>query len=886
MSRSPSGESRETGAHPLFFAGVFLTAGAIIALQITVMRLFAISGWAHFGSLVVSVAMFGFGVASTVMCLWQEVFEREAERIARYAFFAFGPLMVLGNALAQDAQFNPIFLLADKNQQWKLLANFSCYAAPFLAGALLLGIAFLVGRRRFQFTYAADMTGSGVAGLACLASMMVLPVESLLLLPLALWWAGAICWFLAWEDRRSIWKVSMAAVVALGLLAWLPQIQVSPYKGVSYATKFPDSQRIYRQSGTHGLLELYASSYFHFAPGLSDMASLAMEELPENAYLGMYMDSDGPIGVMKNIPESRSDYYHYLPMSMAYLARPQPEQVFISQFGGGISTRVALASGTQHVTVAEGNPMILDLFANQGVRDITGNLLADPRITVRQVEGHLAVRQYKGYFDVVDLSLADSTGLSSPGGFAVTEKYLYTQQAIKAYMESLKPGGVLAVTVWNKEDPPKSTLRLFATLAAAGREQAGEKISDSFFVAQVFLSTATVLYKEGGFTPKEIALLNAYCREMAFDVVYQPGDEPAPDGAQLLAGFRSNVLKEGETQRNTSSEGSPPNQGEVGNQTSTVDYQAITPDGEESSLAGPDLSVNTLYRFMLDRMIRGREPSEIQAYPFDIAPLTDDRPYFAGFVRFDDLPRFFGRFEAISDEWGYLLLWATLGQAGFAGLLLLSLPAIFGWRTVFAPQPGKMGILGFFFSLGLGYILVEVSLIGKFISVLGNAVISTGVLITGMLISTGLGSLYATRIVDRAREVMPSVFLAIALILALYGAGLAYWLPSMSSWPGGWRMTACFLLLFPPAFLMGFPFSTGMTWLARLGKEPFFLWAWGINGMFSVMGAVLVPIVAVNLGLSANLYLAAGLYLMAWPCFNALLRPSPAVSEGQSRGAA
>ncbi|MBF0138477.1 MAG: hypothetical protein HQL65_19780 [Magnetococcales bacterium] len=830
---------------------VFLIAGAIIALQITVMRLYAISGWAHFGSLVVSVAMFGFGFASTVMCLDRDRFERRLEAIARFVLLLFGPLTVLGNVVAQSAQFNPIFLLADNRQIFNLILNLFAYAVPFLVGALMLGICFLAGRHRFQLTYAADMTGSGVTGLLCLLAMEWLMPEYLLLLPLLLWWGGALAWFHAWGDRRSPWLVTFSGLLALLLLVLLPQIQVSPYKGVSYATRFPDSKRLYQAVGAHGLLEIYGSSYFHFAPGLSDMASTNMEELPENTYIGLYVDSDGPVGIMKAIPPRQHDYYRFLPMFMPYLLHPQPDNVFVVQFGGGISTRVALENGAEHVTVAEGNPMIKKAFSSEAIRNFTGDFLADSRLTLVPMDGHLFIRNniHDHRFQVIDLSLADSTGLSSPGGFTVTEKYLYTRETMIAYMNALEPGGVLAVTVWNKEDPPKSTLRLFNTLAEAGRATAGKRSADSFYVVQVFLSTTTVLYKKGGFTPEELTRLDAHAQKMAFDVVYRPGEPFQGDATALLAGYHQKVLGSGDTEPASSNIEQP------------------APVDEET-----DISVPSLYRFMLNRMLRDEKPEEINAYPFDVTPLTDDRPYFAGFVRLGDLPAFLSRMETISDEWGYLLLWLTLGQSLLAGILLLSLPMIFGWRTIFAPQPGKIGILGYFAALGLGYILVEVALIGKFISALGNQVISSSVLITGMLISTGLGSLASGRFVERAPTVMPRIFLAIAGILGLYGVALDTWLPVIGAL--SWRILACILLLFPPAFLMGFPFATGMTWLARLGKEAFFLWAWGINGMFSVMGAVMVPIIAVNVGLSVNLYLAGALYLLAWPCFFALLYTS------------
>ena len=57
----------------LYFA-VGLGAGAVIALQIDVMRVFSVGSWAHFGSLVVSLAMLGFGLASATMTVAKDWF--------------------------------------------------------------------------------------------------------------------------------------------------------------------------------------------------------------------------------------------------------------------------------------------------------------------------------------------------------------------------------------------------------------------------------------------------------------------------------------------------------------------------------------------------------------------------------------------------------------------------------------------------------------------------------------------------------------------------------------------------------------------------------------------------------------------------------------------
>ena len=55
---------------------VGLIAGAIIALQIGIMRIYAVGSWAHFGSLVVSLAMFGFSASAVVVYIGRNWFER------------------------------------------------------------------------------------------------------------------------------------------------------------------------------------------------------------------------------------------------------------------------------------------------------------------------------------------------------------------------------------------------------------------------------------------------------------------------------------------------------------------------------------------------------------------------------------------------------------------------------------------------------------------------------------------------------------------------------------------------------------------------------------------------------------------------------------------
>src|SRR3954467_5106753 len=81
---------------------VGLVAGAVIALQIGIMRIFSVGSWAHFGSLVVSLAMLGFGLTSAIMCISKDWFDRHWRGVAATSLLLFGPLAVGSNLYAQQ----------------------------------------------------------------------------------------------------------------------------------------------------------------------------------------------------------------------------------------------------------------------------------------------------------------------------------------------------------------------------------------------------------------------------------------------------------------------------------------------------------------------------------------------------------------------------------------------------------------------------------------------------------------------------------------------------------------------------------------------------------------------------------------------------------------
>lgn len=822
----------------LRFSAVALVSAAVLAYELFVMRVFANGGWSHFGSTVIAIAMFGFGVFSTVLCIWKEAFKRRLGSFATGSLLLLGPAMVFANAAAQHVPFNPIFLVSDPFQKLYLAGYFLVYFIPFLLGAMFLGLFFLMGQREFGKAYFANMAGSGLGGVILFASMYGLVPEKLVFVPLVFWGLGALAW-LRGEGGRAAWGLLVLCTgVAFAGATVLEQIRVSPFKGVSYARQFPDAQRVASKTSPFGYLEVYASSYFHFAPGLSDAAALYMDQMPENAYLGMYLDGDGPIGIMRRLAPDQTAYFKYLSMALPYGLKEEPD-VLVMQFGGGISTNVALGLGARRVTVAEGNPLVIGTVRDDPiVAEAVGHVLRDERVQLVETEGRILAPQFQERFDLIDLSLADSTGLSMPAGASIHEQYGYTVETFRACIRALRPGGILSVTVWNKEDPPKSVLKVMATMVEAAGSAVEGAVEDQLFMAHTYLSTFTLLYKKGGFSPREVATLTDACRRLSFEIVYAPGSGPPPDNLEaILAAYRA------------------------------VYFPEIQGEGEDGAASEVDVSAGSLYRAVADRLVRGGGAAMREGYVFDMSPLTNDRPYFAGFVKPWDIPRFLDNLEAISDEWGYLLLWATLLLSVGFGALLLVLPVLFGWRALFSRERGKLCVIGFFMCLGLGYILIEIAFISKCILCLGNSTVSFAVLVTGMLLFSGIGSYFSGRLIPVARRAIVGICLGVGAMMTLYGLFLGPFLTSIGAWSYLQKVLFCLALLAPLGFLLGFPFALGMATLSNRRKEHFFVWAWGINGSFSVVGSVLVPVLSVLAGLSAVLFLSGAIYVLAAPCF-------------------
>jgi spermidine synthase len=151
-------------------------------------------------------------------------------------------------------------------------------------------------------------------------------------------------------------------------------------------------------------------------------------------------------------------------MAAPYRVLAQPKVLMVG-LGGGISAQVAKAKGAEEIHIVDQDSDLVNLISQDPIiAPFTGNLLDDENIEVVTGDPRAYSVEKAGDFDMVEISLVDSIGLSSSGGYAVVENFTYTKEAIQEYMGALNDEGILSITVWNRLNPPRNVPKLLTTI--------------------------------------------------------------------------------------------------------------------------------------------------------------------------------------------------------------------------------------------------------------------------------------------------------------------------------------------------------------------------------------------------------------------------------------
>ncbi|MFP3928906.1 MAG: hypothetical protein ACLFUP_08380 [Desulfobacteraceae bacterium] len=798
------------------------TSACVLAHQILLMRILSYSLWHHLASMVISMALLGFGSAGSFLFLLRGPLSR-AQDGALTVLAALAALSFPVSLLAfESAGLDPLRLAWDAGEWLDMGAAYLSLSLPFLLSGSVVAIILSRAGERTPGMYAFDLMGAGCGALGVVPVLflgfpweLVVPLAGVLLL------AAVPC---ALASRRSLGALACIALSA-GLTVFIFQTgglepKIHESKGLPVALNYPDARVEAVRTGPTGVVHAVGSDFIHHAPGLSLAYESGRGGLPEQK--GLFVDGDGPLSVTRWRGKLDSlEFLDYTPQALPYHVR-RPLRAAVIGAGGGSEVLLSVFHRTPEIVAVESSLEVAELMTGP-LDDFSGRVFTRAGVALIKDDPRRFFSAFHGKFDLVQLTLSQAFGAASGGAGAAREEYLYTTEAFCSYLERLTERGLLSVTCWLKA-PPRDSLRVTATAleALAGL---GYSAPERHVVFIRSWQTATVLVSRRPFTRAEITKVKEFCRERSFDTAY---------------------------------------------------YQGM-PEEEANRY---DIQPSPWYYQGARSLTEGGGEAFLEGYVFDVSPTYDDRPYFSHFFRWDRAAELLRHFEW---EWlprmesGYLFVLATLVQASIAGLVLVFLPVFFLRRSGRREAQASQGIgpcLLYFACPGLGFMMFEMALLPEQALVLADPVYAASAVIGGILVFAGLGSASIRALGAEGRGF---VWLAAAGLLAwvlLREAAAGNVAGEVLRWGAPGRIVFTMITLAPCAFILGWPFPLGLRALGRV-RPSLVPWAWAVNGCASVAGAVLGKCLAMSLGFRAVLLVGCCLYVLAAVLFRWIEKVRP-----------
>jgi spermidine synthase len=505
------------------------------------------------------------------------------------------------------------------------------------------------------------------------------------------------------------------------------------------------------------------------------------------------------------------------PPALANILRPHGEFAIIGP-GGGVDVLRAVANGSPSVTGIEINPIIADTIMRGRYADYAQHLYERPEVHIHVTDGRSYLRSTPQKFDVVQMTLVDTWASTAAGAFALSENNLYTVEAFREYFQHLKPEGMIAITRWEFRQP-REALRVVAVAMEALHSLGVANPARNFVVA------SQGPLNEDGIPVVVLAKKTPFTaeEESAVRDQFDRYDELTPLYLPLEA----------------AKGGTGPN-----------------PFADL-------IATNDPYRFA-------------QNYAYNVAPVSDNAPFFFFTLKAGQILGQQGLQNGI--DWK-----VNLGVLVLILVLVISLAAVLAFLILpLALQTGRQSPLPllYFVAVGLGYILVEIAFIQRFVLFLGHPTYALTVVIFLLMLSSGAGSLMSRRWLPRT----PMAWMPIVLVIAALVADVLFLPRILTAWVGlrfEYRLMVSGLLLIPLGFVMGMPFPTGLRALAAgqgsstssraaeqvtdgvTNQDNAVEWAWAMNAAASVLGSVLAMVIAIQFGLNVTLACGVAAYLLA-----------------------
>jgi hypothetical protein len=778
-------------------------------LQIMETRALSVVVYYHLAFFAIGVAMLGMTAGALVVFYRfdtsyapRRLYDTMARVMTLFAWSVLGSLFLLLN-LALAANFAPTltFVLS-----WALVI--AVLLPPYVLLGIAVSLALTRSSQRVSLVYGVDLVGAATGCLATLALLSFIDTYSAILVVGAVGATAAL----------AFTSAAHAAAVPAGVSA----THVAPsgaMNGTLVLGVLLLSAAVNALLGTHGLRPIVVKGELQQAYQLTEerwnsFSRVEMKMLPDfPAILSspsryaprvqidqavMRIDSDASTVMYRFKGDPRE--LDILRYDLTSLAYYIRHQgrAAIIGIGGGRDLQTASLFGFRDITGVEYNPIVVRLFARD-YRDFSGaGRIPGLRLAVDDARSWFARSQEQ--FDLIQMSLIDTWAATGAGAFALSENGLYTVNGWKRFLSRLTANGVFTVSRWHSESNLDETARILS-LAMASLYEIGEPdpAAHLYLASNGRLSTLIV-------------------------------------GRARLS--RDDILS-------------------LDNAVNSLGYRTLAAPARPAADAVFD---RILQSRAIDGLVRFGHSTAI-----NLAPTWDANPFFFNQLRLTNPGSMIRALRSLPGVLrGNLIATFTLltlvTVSTIAVLIVLLAPATESMH----PASGKalFWSSAYFLLIGLAFMFIEISLVQRLSLFLGHPIYGLAIVLFGIILATGLGSLLSARAV----RLSPRALLAWPLILALYVAALPLWLGRVldQTEPGALieRASICILTMMPAGTLMGFMFPTGMRLCSRV-DDRITPWLWAVNGSAGVLATGGAVLVGIETSLNSSLWVGAVGYALA-----------------------
>ncbi len=792
-------------------------AAASLGMELIQTRILSFLYYNHVVYLTVTIALLGFGISGVFVSLfaWKYAHPERAISLLAAAF------VVSSFACIAGVSRIPGYFVNEPTT-FKLVMSYIALTMPFVFSGAVLGWVFMIRAKSISRLYAIDLACSSGAVVAFL----------LLLWPLGGAWFVWLCsgialvGFLAFSQKilGAGWRLGTVAVCLVFLVLVNKNLigtKTEPYKTLARANS-PTASIEATQWTPITRIDVWSDTKrdLVFGTPSPDPADLKMITQDADAFTVLF----GPHHVA-NMFRDASNKKWTNTLSLTYLLNKEPSDALVIGVGGGVDMAEARAYGAKHVTGVEINEATVALDKGP-YRDY----LQWPKwdgVNLVRAEGRNYLRSKPGSYDTIVMSGVDTFSALSSGAYVLSENYLYTVEAVQDYLRALKPNGTMAIYRWFFFRGPRESLRLASIFLTASErlgiphpEQHIMVVSEDMGWAG-YRWAATFIKKEP-FTAAEVQeVADAVAGNPRLSIVYMP-----------------KVF-------------SPESQAEM-EQKSVQHDPALT-------------FAHEVYNRLLTSPLAERL-SFIQGYQFRIDTVSDDAPFFFEYYKPAAYKyrnsRFLSDVNSIRGPVGYYVLYILLIVCGAMCACCIFLPLwLFQRRGL--EVTGVLPLLLFFACLGFGYMTFEVGAMQILNVYVGDPAYSLALVLAGLLVASGIGAAISAKLA-RIRAVS-----AISWATAAIPVAIVMWLgfthlvhSATMQLPLVSRAAIVLAGLLPVGILLGMPFPTAVRDLERIYPR-FIAWAWGVNGVTSVLASILAIVAAMRMGFTFVIYIAAATYLVA-----------------------